>query len=326
MAERTRNLPSLDLLKGFEAAARHLNFTKAADELFLTQSAVSRQIQALEEGLGIPLFVRQRRGLALTHEGDRLFRAVQSALRQVQDAVDALSRQPADTRVTITSTMAFSSLWLIPRLGDFNRLFPEVGVRIAANDRVLNLERERIDVSVRYCPAHAAPKGAVWLFDEELVPVCSPALLQRTGKPLRNPHDLAHYVLLHLDDPDTPATWLSWSTWFDSVGLRSLKPAGSLGFNYFDQIVRAALAGQGVALGRLPLIADLVQDGSLIVPFDVHAPTDWAYWVVRAGSAHGHPQVDSFVDWLLSAARVAPTASSASARRRGRGTTMGQRR
>ena len=151
MAERTSKLPSLDLLKGFEAAARHLNFTKAADELFVTQSAVSRQVQALEERLGVRLFVRQRRGLLLTYEGERLFRSVQGALRQVQEVIDSLSQRPAGNRVTLTSTMAFCALWLIPRLGEFNRLFPEVGVRIAANDQVLNLERERIDVSVRYC-------------------------------------------------------------------------------------------------------------------------------------------------------------------------------
>lgn len=303
MTEKNRTLPSLDLLKGFEAAARHLNFTKAANELFLTQSAVSRQVQALEERLAVRLFVRQRRGLLLTPEGDRLFRSVQSALRQVQEVVDSLSQRPAGNRVTVTSTMAFCSLWLIPRLGDFNRRFPEVGVRIAANDRVLNLERERIEVSVRYCQAHVAPEGAVWLFDEELLPVCSPALLQRTGQPLRQPQDLAHYVLLHLDDPDTPASWLWWSSWFEGVGARGVEPAGSLGFNFFDQIIRAALAGQGVALGRLPLIADLLQDGSLVAPLAARTRTDRAYWVVQAESARGRPEVARLVEWMAAAAR-----------------------
>jgi DNA-binding transcriptional LysR family regulator len=303
MAEKAPKLPSLDLLKGFEAAARHLNFTKAADELFVTQSAVSRQVQALEERLGVRLFVRQRRGLLLTYEGERLFRSVQGALRQVQEVVDSLSQRPAGNRVTLTSTMAFCSLWLIPRLGEFNRLFPEVGVRIAANDRVLNLERERIDVSVRYCPPQAAPQGSVWLFDEELVPVCSPALLERTGKPLRKVQDLAHYVLLELEDPGTPASWLWWNNWFDALGVRGVKPAGSLAFNYFDQIVRAALAGQGVALGRLPLIADLLQDGSLVAPLKARTRTDHAYWVVQAESARGRPEVERLVEWIAQTAR-----------------------
>ena len=125
MAESSRNVPSLDLLRGFESAARHLNFTKAADELFLTQSAVSRQIKALEDRLGVRLFVRQRRGLVLTHEGDRLFRAVHGALRQMQDAVESLSDRGDTRRITVTATMGFCSLWLIPRLGEFHRAFPE---------------------------------------------------------------------------------------------------------------------------------------------------------------------------------------------------------
>ncbi len=303
MADKTPKLPSLDLLKGFEAAARHLNFTKAADELFVTQSAVSRQVQALEAGLGVRLFLRQRRGLLLTYEGERLFRSVQGALQQVQEVIDSLSQRPAANRVTLTSTMGFCSLWLIPRLGEFNRLFPEVGVRIAANDQVLNLERERIDISVRYCTQQAAPAGSVWLFDEEIMPVCSPALLERTGKPLRRAQDLAHYVLLDLEDASTPANWLSWDNWFETLGVRGVRPAGSLGFNYFDQIVRAALAGQGVALGRLPLIADLLHDGSLVAPMDARAHTGRAYWVVKAESARGRPEVERLVEWIAGTAR-----------------------
>ena len=311
MAENSRNVPSLDLLRGFESAARHLNFTKAADELFLTQSAVSRQIKSLEDRLGVALFVRQRRGLVLTHEGDRLFRTVQGALRQMQEAVDSLSERGNAQRITVTATMGFCSLWLIPRLGEFHRAFPEVDVRIAANDKVLNLERERIDVSVRYCPEEAAPKGAIWLFDERLSPMCSPSLVAQGGKPLRTPQDLRHFVLLHLDDPENPSAWLTWSNWLDWVGAHGLKPAGTLRFNYFDQIVRAALAGQGVALGRLPLVQDLVNDGSLVVPFEASAATGRAYWVVQAGFARGRPEVDRFVEWIAQKAAADAGASAA---------------
>ena len=302
MADKPRALPSLDLLKGFESAARHLNFTRAADELYLTQSAVSRQVQTLEERLGVRLFVRQRRGLVLTHEGDRLYRTVQAALREVQEAIDSLAPRIDGQRVTLTSTMAFCSLWLIPRLGEFRRACPEVDVHISANDRVLNLDRERIEVSVRYLSAHLAPTGSVRLFDEELVPVCSPALIARTGKPLHKPEDLAHYVLLHLEDKDNPSPWLSWGHWLDAVGAHGLKPAGALSFNYFDQIVRAALAGHGVALGRLPLILDLVREGGLIAPFDTRAPIDRAYFVMQADFARGRPEVSRFVQWLIEAA------------------------
>jgi DNA-binding transcriptional LysR family regulator len=311
-----RPLPSLDLLRGFESAARHLNFTKAADELFLTQSAVSRQIQALEERLGVRLFLRKRRGLALTVEGDHLFRAVQGALRLVQDALDSLQPAVDAQRVTVTSTMAFCSLWLVPRLGEFHSAHREVDVRVAANDRVLNLERERIDISVRYCPQQDAPAGAEWLFAEELTPVCSPALL--ATRPLHHPQDLSRHVLLHIDDPDNPSPWLAWGNWLEAVELRNLKPAGAVRFNYFDQCVRAALAGQGVALGRLPLVEDLLHDGSLVAPFPQRAPTTRSYWMVRPAAAARRPQVERFAEWLLGTVRRSAALDATPGARRGR--------
>ena len=315
MPTSTRSLPSLDLLRGFESSARHLNFTKAADELFLTQSAVSRQIQTLEERLAVRLFVRQRRGLLLTPEGERLYRAVQGALRQVQDAVDGLRQRDDARRVTVTSTMAFCSLWLVPRLGEFHHACPDVDVRVAASDRVLNLERERIDVSVRYCTRDQAPAGAQLLFDESLLPVCSPALLAG-GPPLRRPQDLARYVLLHLEDPDNPSVWLAWSNWLGAVGVHDLEAAGSVRFNYFDQCVRSALAGQGVALGRVPLISDLLRDGSLVAPFAQLSSTNRAYWLVRAASAQRRPQVEQFAQWLMEAVRQQQALSTAARRPR----------
>jgi len=306
MTDPSAAAPSLDLLRGFEAAARHLNFTRAADELFITQSAVSRQIKTLEERLGVTLFLRQPKGLRLTQQGERLYRAVSSALRQVSEAMEGLSRRTGPSVVTVTSTLGFCALWLVPRLSSFQRSFPEVEVRIAASDRILNLDRERIDVSIRYCPPHTAPKGAEWLFNEELLPVCSPALLDAPGRPLREPGDLRHHVLLHLDDPDNPSPWLSWSHWLETAGASGLKSAGSLAFNYYDQVVRAALAGQGVALGRSPLVQDLLQDGSLVVPLMARAATDRGYWVVQAASARGRADVGRFVQWIRSEAQAPP--------------------
>ncbi len=159
MTDPTSAAPSLDLLRGFEAAARHLNFTRAADELFITQSAVSRQIKTLEDRLGVTLFLRQPKGLRLTQQGERLYRAVSSALRQVSDAMEGLSRRTGPSVVTVTSTLGFCALWLVPRLSSFQKSFPEVEVRIAASDRILNLDRERIDVSIRYCPPHDDAQG-----------------------------------------------------------------------------------------------------------------------------------------------------------------------
>ena len=306
MADPSSTAPSLDLLRGFEAAARHLNFTRAADELFITQSAVSRQIKALEERLGVTLFLRQPKSLRLTQPGERLYRAVSSALRQVTEAMEGLSRRAGPSVVTVTSTLGFCALWLVPRLSSFQKSFPEAEVRIAASDRILNLDRERIDVSIRYCPPQTAPKDAVWLFNEELLPVCSPSLLDSPARPLREPVDLRQHVLLHLDDPDNPSPWLSWSHWLETAGVPGLKPAGSLAFNYYDQVVRAALAGQGVALGRSPLVQDLLQDGSLVVPLVARAATDRGYWVVQAASARGRPEVERFVRWIGTEAQAQP--------------------
>jgi LysR family transcriptional regulator, glycine cleavage system transcriptional activator len=306
MADPTHPSLSLDLLRGFEAAARHLNFTRAADELFITQSAVSRQIKALEERLGVTLFLRQPKGLRLTQQGERLYRAVSSALRQVSDAMEGLSRRTGPSVVTVTSTLGFCALWLVPRLSSFQKSYPEMEVRIAASDRILNLDRERIDVSIRYCPPQTAPKGAVWLFGEELLPVCSPGLLAAL-RPLREPDDLSHHVLLHLDDPHNPTPWLSWGHWLEAAGVPGLKPAGALTFNYYDQVVRAALAGQGVALGRSPLVQDLLHDGSLIVPLLARAGTERGYWVVQAASARGRPEVEQFIQWISAEAQVQPS-------------------
>src|SRR5262245_24663960 len=306
MTDQLHPVPSLDLLRGFEAAARHLNFTRAADELFITQSAVSRQIKALEDRLGVPLFLRQPKSLRLTQQGEQLYRAVASALRQVSDAMEGLSQRGGPSVVTVTSTMGFCALWLVPRLGSFQKSYPQVEVRIAASERVLNLDRERIDVSIRYCPPQAAPKGATWLFDEELLPVCSPALLDLTERPLKEPSDLHRHVLLHLDDQNNPSPWLSWSNWLEAAGVPGLKPAGSLAFNYYDQVVRAALAGQGIALGRSPLVHDLLHDGSLVVPLLARAGTDRGYWVVQAASARGRSEVGQFVQWIGAEAQGRP--------------------
>ncbi len=304
MAESIRRLPSLDLLKGFESAARHLNFTHAADELYLTQSAVSRQIQTLEDQLGVKLFVRQRRGLALTVEGIRLREAVQAALGQVREAIEALAPRNVPHGITMTSTMAFSSLWLIPRLGKFQQMHPDVDVRVAANDRVLDLDREHIDVSVRYAPDADPPAEARWLFREEFMPICSPELLERTGKPLKCPEDLRHHVLLRLEDPVNPALWLSWDRWFEAAGVRRVKPAGSIAFNYFDQLMRAALAGHGVALGRVPLIQEFLDEGSVIAPFDARVASQRSYWLLIAPTARRRPEVQKFAEWLLTEAVV----------------------
>jgi len=321
MASRSPPLPSLDFFKGFEAAARHLSFTKAAEELFVTQSAVSRQIQALEQRLGVALFLRRNRGLALTEAGEQMWRAVDSALRTLHQAVEQVSPGATPKMVTVTSSMAFSSLWLIPRLSGFRRLHPDVDVRIAANNQVLDLDRERIDLAIRYCPSRAAPAGSVRLFGEEILPVCSPALLKDRSRPLKSPQDLRHHVLLHFDEPHRPTPWLTWNVWLETAGVAELKPADSLRFNHYDQTIGAALGGQGVALGRRPLVKKLMADGTLVAPFPLGSVTDRAYFIVRTPATAGRPEVAHFVEWLIAeaAAKTAKESNAGNARRKPRG-------
>src|SRR5581483_11732642 len=233
MDNRARKRPSLDLLRGFEAAARQLSFTRAGKELFLTQSAVSRQIKALEEALGVPLFVRRNRRLALTGAGMELHAVVASALRQVADALARISA-PHVNSLNVTASVAFSALWLVPRLPRFRSEHPQIDVRLSATNALLDLERDRIDVAVRYCAPEAAPPGSVKLFSGDVVPVCSPKLLRDRTRPLKAPADLRYHVLLHYDDPDRPMPWHAWSTWLEAAGIADLKPAGSLHFSHLD--------------------------------------------------------------------------------------------
>ena len=299
MAKKPAALPTLDFFRGFEAAARHLSFTRAAEELFVTQSAISRQIHALEERLGVKLFTRRNRGLALTDSGQQMYRAADVALRTLREAAERIAPGNTQKMVTVTSSMAFCSLWLIPRLSAFRKTHPDVDVRISANNDVLDLDREQIDVAIRYCPSAAAPAGSIRMFGEEIVPICSSKLLKDRARPLKSPADLHHHTLLHFDHPDGSAPWLAWGVWLESAGLPELKPAGSLRFSHYDQVVAAAIVGQGVALGRRPLVANLIADGSLVAPFPSDSVSDRAYFILRAATTRTHRDVDDFVAWLI---------------------------
>jgi DNA-binding transcriptional LysR family regulator len=295
-----RDLPSLDLLKTFEAAARHLSFTRAGAELFLSQSAVSRQIQQLETQLGTALFLRRTRALLLTEAGQRYYRDVVQALHQLREAGAALREAGAARIVTVTAAVTFASLWLVPRLADFQQHHPDIEVRVAADNALRDLDRERIDVAVRYATRKLAGAGALRLFGERVLPVCSPAYARRHG--LRAPRDLARCVLLHFADPLQPTPWLTWEAWFEAVAERAPAARGVLRFSHYDMMLRAATSGQGVALGRLPLIAAALDDGALIAPFAAArysaGARERAYWLNAAATARERLAVRTFMQWL----------------------------
>jgi DNA-binding transcriptional LysR family regulator len=296
-------LPSLDLLRGFEAAARLLSFTRAGEELFLSQSAVSRQIQELEQQLGVPLFERRHRALALTDAGQALYAAAAQVLATMRAVTDRLRAQSGRRALAVTTTNSFAALWLIPRLAGFTRGHPGVEVRIHADARVVDLERDGIDVAVRHGPASLAGSGAIRLFGERVFPVCSPKLLKDAKRPLREPADLRHQVLLQYDDPDGRHPWLNWKTWLEVERLSDLRPAGSLVFSGYEQIVPAAIAGHGVALGRTALVRDALSSGELVAPFKSSADPARAYYAIVAANAGARPEVADFVAWLKDEAK-----------------------
>ena len=304
MHKTLRRLPSLDFLKGFEAAGRLLSFTRAAQEVFVTQSALSRQVQAIESALGVPLFERRHRALTLTPAGAAFHRDVTAALRALASAADAARDVVRVPGLTLSTTVSFASLWVIPRLPAFRARHPDVEVYVSADDRLIDLKRGEVDIAVRYLADATAPQGAVRLFGERMLPVVSPKLVRREGIPLAKPADLARHVLLHLDDSDGRMPWLEWSVWLHSNGQPGLKPAGSLRFKLYDQVIQAAVGGQGVALGRVPLIAAHLRDGRLVAPFPKRYDSARGYYVVVAPHALLRDDVAAFVTWLNDEARA----------------------
>lgn len=301
---RTTRLPSLDLIRGFEAAARHMSFTRAAAELHVTQSAVSRQIKTLEDHLDARLFTRLNRALKLTAEGESLFVTAQSVMRQLEDATSRLSARGDERLLTVTTTVSFAALWLVPRLARFRKANRDTDVRLAATNDVTNLERDRIDVAIRFSAPRMAPAGAIALTGEEVFPVCSPALM--LDRPLKKPADLGRHVLLHYDDPIGQWPWLAWDQWLDVFDLRDLKPAGIARYSHYDQLIQAAIEGEGVALGRTPLIERFLKAGTLVAPFQNRIPAKREYFIVVAPRAAARPQVQRFVKWLQQEVRREP--------------------
>lgn len=308
MNEVLRRLPSLDPLKGFDAAARHLSFTRAAAELHLTQSAVSRQIQTLEDQLGVKLFRRETRRLVLTPEGEVLRRAVAETFERLADVCAGLRAAQRRPRVTITAAVGIASLWLVPRLAAFQAVEPDLDVLISADNRVIDLEREGIDLALRYDDPATVPAEALHLFDEVVFPVAAPSVAASFGVPLRA-EDLAGATLLDFEN-DSRAVWQSWEPWLHGFNLAHVRPKAVLQFNQYDQLIRAAEDGRGIALGRGPLVARLLAEGRLVALAATRERiAARAYYLVR-GPGAGRPEVERFAAWLRDEARQTKAAAA----------------
>ena len=241
---------------------------------------------------------RRHRALALTEAGQAYYRAVEGALAELRAATQRVRETTRGHVLTVTTTVSFASIWLVPRLADFRRAHPGVDVRIAATHEVVDLAREGIDVAIRDIPSGKEPPGAVPLVGEQLCPVASPAYLREAKSPLAKPADLRRHVMLQLHDPQGRWPWLTWAAWLEANGLTGLVPGGTLTYGQYDQVVNAALHGQGVALGRLTIVESLVREGRLVPLFGKRLRLARAMHAVYAPGAEALPQARAFVEWL----------------------------
>ncbi|MCF3628099.1 transcriptional regulator GcvA [Thalassospiraceae bacterium LMO-SO8] len=288
----SRRLPPLNALRVFEAAARHLSFTQAAEELNVTQAAVSHQIRGLEDWLGFPLFRRLSRALVLTEAGQLLFPEVREAMDILTTAVNRVQRQDSEGVLTVTTMDSFAQSWLVPRLGRFRQAHPDIDVRLVMVDRMVDLAREGVDVAVRYGRGNWPGLTVSLLRTEELFPVCAPELIAK-GPPLKEPRDLAHYTLLHDEMP------VDWRDWLAAVGCDTVNPERGPGYSHSNLVLLAARAGEGVALGRSVMVADDLAEGRLVRPFDFALPAPQAYYLACVEGEEDRPKIRAFREWLM---------------------------
>lgn len=288
-----RNLPPLNALRAFEAAARYLSFTRAGEELNVTQGAVSRQVKALEEFLEVKLFRRMNRALLLTEEGQVYLPAVREALDRIDAATTRIRGRRGQGLLTVRLLPTFAMRWLIPRLHRFQDAYPGVEVRITTSLRPIDFDREDVDMAIGREQERSPGLRYDRLMPEDLIAVCSRTLLAGPT-PLRAPADLARHTLLH-----AASRREAWRVWVNVVGLEGVDPEGGLVFEHYYFVLQAAVDGLGVAVAPRPLVADDLDAGRLVAPFDVTVSSEDAYYLVYPESRAALPNVRAFRQWIL---------------------------
>jgi LysR family transcriptional regulator, glycine cleavage system transcriptional activator len=293
----TARLPSLNGLRAFEAAARHLSFTLAATELNVTQTAISHQIRRLEEELGIRLFVRQNRALALTPEARDYLPGVRAAFNDLRLATDRLLRKDDDKVLTVSTLASLAAKWLLPRLTDFQEAHPGIDVRITTSTSLVDFQRDNVDAAIRYGRGQWPGLRADWLMADELFPVCSPGLV-RGDKPLRCPEDLKDHMLLHTSNANSD----DWRLWLTAAGLPTdIAKQPGITFDMIFMTIQAAIDGIGVAMGRTSYVQDDIAKGRLVVPFRIALPADAGFYLVSPDGRREGAKLAAFRQWLVAA-------------------------
>ncbi|KRB16529.1 transcriptional regulator [Mesorhizobium sp. Root695] len=296
-----RLLPGTRALRTLEAAARHLNFTRAADELGLTPAAVSHQIKEIEDQLGLVLFTRTSRTIRLTEAGTVLFEASIDALDLLGRAVSRaqkLTRGTALLKVTLDAQ--FASKWLMRRVDDFRKHHPAIKLRFDIAYEVRDFELDDVDVGIRFGAGKYPGLRAHRLFDNILIPVCSPSLLT-SGPPLREPRDLFNHTLAHIEWSRQGVTWPNWRMWMAAVGVNDFDDSRTIVFGNSTDAVQAALDGNAVALADFAMVANDLSQGRLVQPFELglRIAPEFAYFLVYPESAADDPRIVAFREWIL---------------------------
>jgi len=295
-------LPSLNGLRAFEAAARHLSFTQAASELNVTQTAISHQIKRLEHELGVRLFIRQNRALTLTAEASEYLPGVRAAFNDLRLATDRLLRREDDHVLTVSTLASLAAKWLLPRLSAFQEAHPGIDVRITTSATLVDFQRDNVDAAIRYGRGQWQGLRADWLMADEVFPVCSPALL-KGGRPLRCPEDLRDHVLLHTSNANSD----DWRLWLTAAGLPAdLSRQPGITFDLIFMTIQAAIDGIGVAMGRTSYVQDDITKGRLVVPFKIALPADAGFYLVSPQGRRDPPKLAAFREWLVGSAQSKP--------------------
>lgn len=301
----TVRLPSLNALRAFEASARHLSLTKAAEELSVTPAAISHQLKGLEADFGIKLLRRVRNEFVLTEPAQEALPLLSSGFDQIVEAVRRMRSAGNRHFLTISTGATFATSWLVRRLGRFGDNHPDIDVRLQTSDRLVDFRREGVDVAIRFGTGEYPGLEAIRLFEEGIYPVCSPSLLEE-GPPLRKPSDLARHTLLHVDwqTMDWRSPWeyretLDWEQWLRAAGASEVDADRGPRFSHTSIALQAAIDGQGLALASDSLVRDELAAGRLLRPFEVSLPVAFAYHLVYPRDHRQLPKIAAFREWLL---------------------------